>query len=231
MTPDRILAIIGVILGLPGVLTLALTANQTLAITAGVLAVLLLGAAYYVRHILNAPPYRVKDAKVTLSFPEDHRRAILRKEYRIVPNFGHLRQMEHKNIAADGQIENICWDDRPVPPSNILFRLGEYEIKIDWPIPPRRWQEFSGKLSYDCINSFDAPTEMIVYCVDFPTRCATIVVEFPHDRPCNTCEARQTRGASEVPVQTPELSQDRRRLELKLRRPSYGAQYVIYWTW
>jgi hypothetical protein len=162
MTLDRVLAIIGVILGIPGVVILVLSANQTVAILAGILAALLLGAAYFIRYILNAAPYDVREANVTLTFPNNPQTAILTKAYRIVPNFSHLREIEHKNIAADGKIQNICWDDQPVPANRIVHRLGEYEIKIDLPFNPRRWQEFRGKLSYECIDSFNANTESIL---------------------------------------------------------------------
>lgn len=231
MTPDRVLAIVGVVLGIPGVAVLVLTADQTVAILATILAIALIAAALFIRYVLNAPPYTVREANVTLAFPQDEQTAILSKEYRIVPNFSHLRQIEHKNIAADGQIQNIQWNDAPVPPNFIAYRLGEYEIRIDLPFHPRRWHEFSGKLSYECIGSFNGQTESIVYCVDFPTKEARIVVEFPPNRPCRASEARKIQGAGEMPIHRPEVTPDGRRLELRLRRPTFGASYIIYWTW
>jgi hypothetical protein len=231
MSLDRALAIAGLIIGIPGVLVLFLTANQTLAIVAGLLAVLLLLGAFYGRQILNASPYTFPEARVSLAFPGDHNLGVLTKEYRIVPNFGHLRQIEHKNIAADGRIDNIRWNDVPVPPNCIVNRLGEYEVRIDLPFAPRRWTEFRGKLSYDCIGSFPGNPESMLYCVDFPTRRACIIIEFPKGRPCQSATARMIRGAGEVPIKDPTRSPDGLRLELNLDRPIHGAQYVIYWMW
>ena len=231
LTLDRGLALAGLLIGLPGVLSLFLSANENLAIFAGILGVILLGTAYVVRLVLNAAPYGIKKATVTLSFPNGVQTAVMCKQYKIVPNFRHLTQMEHKNIAADGTIRNICWDDKPVPSGRIQQRLGEWEIKIDLPFQPRRWQEFQGKLSYECIDSFNGNPEALMYCVDFPTKQASIIVEFPNGRPCLSAEARKIQGSGENPIQNPIISADRQKLQLDLRRPTYGAQYIVYWTW
>jgi hypothetical protein len=231
MTLDRGLAIAGVILGLPGVLVLVLSSSQTLAIINGILAVLLLGAAYFIKYILDAAPFNVKDVTVILSFPQDHKKAILRKHYKMYANFNHLKQIEHKNIAADGKIENICWNKTPVPADHIKNVLGEYEVYIDLPFDLPRWKEFSGTLSYECIDSFNADTEAFMYCVDFPTRLATIIIAFPKSRPCRSTEATKVQGAGAMPIAAPRLSPDGRRLVLKLKYPTIGAQYIIYWNW
>lgn len=232
MTLDRVLAIIGIVLGIPAVVALVLSANQSLQIFIVILAALLVGAALYIRYILNAPPYTFREATVTLSFPNDHETAILTKTYHIIPNLTDLRQMEHKNIAADGQIQNICWNDQPVPQDRIVQRLGEYEILIDFPISPRKWKEFAGKLSYECLGSFRGNPESMLYCVDFPTREARIIVEFPPTKRCRSAEARKLQGSGQIPVKRgPEISSDGRRLELHLKRPTFGAHYAIYWTW
>jgi hypothetical protein len=231
MSLDRLLAVVGILIGIPGVLVLFLTANQTLAIFAGFLAVALLAGAFYIRQVLNASPYSFSEAKVTLAFPVDHQTAVLSKEYKIVPNFHNLRQLEHKNIAADGPIANIRWNDVAVPADRISHRLGEYEIRIDLPFAPKRWSEFRGKLSYECEGSFNGNPESIMYCVDFPTRRACITVEFPANKPCRSAYARIIRGAGEMPIQDPVRSDDGSRIELNLERPPHGAQYVIYWMW
>jgi hypothetical protein len=102
---------------------------------------------------------------------------------------------------------------------------------IDLPFSPQRWKEFNGKLSYELLESFNADTESIMYCVDFPTKKACIIVHFPPNRPCRSATARIIRGAGEMPIQDPSRSDDGRRLELNLDGPIHGAHYIIYWVW
>jgi hypothetical protein len=142
-----------------------------------------------------------------------------------------LKQIEHKNIAADGEIGSIRWNDELVPEECIRNRLGEYEVQIAFPVSPRRWHEFPGKLSYDLIESFNANPESMLYCVDFPTKTASILVKLPPAKLCKHAEARKIQGAGEVAINGLAVSSDRRTLELKLRRPTYGAQYIIHWHW
>jgi hypothetical protein len=232
VTLDRTLAILGVLLGIPGALALFLTSNVTLAVMAGVLAALLLGAAFYIRYLFIAPPYTFPSVKVTLTFVNSEKKAVLRKDYKIRPNFSHLKQLEHRNIASDGTISNICWNNVPVPPTHIKHRLGEYEVRVDLTVAPRLWSTFEGSLSYELDDSFDSINESMVYCIDFPTKSANIEILFPPNKPCKRAEVRKLHGLGEEHIgDKPILSASGDKLELGITHPSHGANYAIYWEW
>lgn len=231
MPIDRVLAIVGIIIGLPGVLILFVTANETLAVFAGILAALLLGAAFYIRYIFNAPPYTFREVNATLEFPSDEQMAVLRKAYKIRPNYAQLHQIELKNIAADGRISNFLWNDKPIPSHAITTRMGQFVVRIDLPFNPGRWRTFEGKFSYEIRNSFNENPEWMEYTVDFPTKIATLTILFPKTKPCLSTEAHKKRGAGSIPIQMPTRYQDGMKLELTLKRPSYGGTYYIYWHW
>jgi hypothetical protein len=231
MPIDRIFAIIGIIIGVPGVMILFATANETLAAFAGTLAALLLGAAFYIRYLFNAPPYSVPEALVTLEFKGDEKRATLTKKYKICPNFAHLSQLEHRNIASDGDISNFLWNGLPISPNAISKHLGEYVIRVDLPVNPGRWRIFEGELSYELTDSFNGNPEGMEYCIDFPTKKAVLTILFPKNKRCLSAEARKMQGAGAIPISRPVVSNDGSRAELVLRRPTLGAKYAIHWNW
>ena len=231
MPLDRVLAIAGIIIGIPGVIVLFAAANETLAAFAGLLAALLLGAAFYIRYLFNAPPYTFPEVNATLEFSGDERRAVLRKIYKIRPNYSHLRQLEHRNISADGQISNFLWNGKPIPSSSISQQMGQYEVLVNLPVIPGRWQIFDGELSYEMKNSFNGNPESVQYCVDFPTKKVVLTILFPKNRPCLSAEARKMQGAGARPIEMPTISQNGRELALTIKRPTYGATYTIYWHW
>jgi hypothetical protein len=63
ITLDRVLAVIGIILGIPAVVALVLAANETLQVFIVILAALLVGAALIIKYIISAPPYVFRDLR------------------------------------------------------------------------------------------------------------------------------------------------------------------------
>lgn len=175
--------------------------------------------------------YTFIEANITLSFPTDISTAYLVKEYKIVANRPNLRQMIHKNIAADGPIEDIRWNDQPVLQEQITTRLGEYIVRIDFPVPHKIGAPFTGKLSYICKDSFSRNPEGLVYCVDFDTKVARIRVNFPPDKKCISARASRTLGAGEEDIDDPYVPPDGTYLELQLERPEIAREHNIYWYW
>ena len=231
MSLDRGLALVGLVLALPGFLLLFLSGQEAVAVLVLVLGAGCLIGAFVVHFIWTQPPYTFKIAEVTLSFIGGKDRALLSKEYIIRPNYRNLQQMKHKNIASDGTVKNICWNDEPVPQNKILTRLGEYAVTIDFPTTCVWLRNFTGKLSYELINSFGGNSEGIFYSVDYPTKKVIIRVNFPEDCLCIHAHATLIQGAGEKEIQDPAISSDRKSLVLKLKRPKLGSQYGIYWQW
>jgi hypothetical protein len=191
-----------------------------------------LGSAFVVRYFTGLPPFTITTADVKLDFVgNDVKVAVLSKSYRIRPNYGHLNTMTHKNIAADGSVRNLCWDDKPIPAVDIKELLGEYVVTIRFPYALRKWREIAGKLSYEVCDSFNGNPEALIYVVDFPTKTVCIEVNFPLNRLCLDAEAFKLEGTAQHPIRNPMISADRRNLKLLLKRPRVGSEFMIYWRW
>lgn len=232
MNWDRLLTIAGLTFGLPGFLLLFFEPTRTAAILAVLLALALLAGAYVAHYLSTLPPYTMKTAAVSLVIKDKGgKNAHLSKEYEIRPNYSHLTTMTHRNIAADGETNNICWNDRPVPAHRIRSILGEYEVTIEFPAQCKRWHTFKGKLSYDVEDSFLGNPEGLVYVADFPTKLARIHIDLPQERPCSRAYTYKVVGAQKVSYIDPDVSSDKARIELEIKRPRIGSEYMLYWDW
>lgn len=232
MSLDRILAVAGVILSLPGFLLLFLNRNETVGAAFVLLGLVVLLAALIYHYWTEIQPYTVIEMEGQLVIKtRDGASATLTKQYRIRPNYSHLNTLTHRSIASDGRVENIRWDDQPVPPANISRVLGEYHVTVNFRPPKQRFKAFDGKLSYDLLDSFPASREVLGYVADFPTKQARISVELPADRPCHNAEVYVSRGAGEKLMKPPTRSANRCSIAVTLKRPATAARYNIYWDW
>jgi len=232
MTIDRILAVLGIILGLPGFLLLLVNGYRAEAILSLGLGLTLFSTPILIGWFLSRPPYFFSEAKVALRFIGDSvRTATLTKEYKIRPNQRHLTVLSLRNIAADGFVSNLQWNGAPIQKDWIREVLGEYEITIHFEGPHALWREFSGMLSYDVTDSNNGNPEAFVYAPDHPTKLATIEVSFPPSRPCLAARAYRMEGAGQIPIPAPEVSENRLRLKATLRHPQPGAEYWFWWDW
>jgi hypothetical protein len=232
MTFDRILAILGIILGLPGFLLLLMSGYRAEAILSLGLGLTLISAPISITWFLTRPPYTITSAKVTLSFLDNAiRRARLTKDYTIRPNQRYLTVLTFRNIAADGNIHSLRWNGQPIDPKWIREVLGEYEVTIHFPGPHQLWREFSGSLSYEATDAFNGREEGLVYAPDHPTKTATIMVEFPASRPCRATRAYRVEGAGQVPISAPSVLAKGLRFETTLKRPRPGTEYWFWWDW
>ncbi len=225
---DRILSLIGILVGLPGFILLFFDGHALLAAAFFVAMVVLLLAAW----LVSLPPFTMKSIDVELIIHEvDGSKATLSKTYQIRPNYGHLEHLTHRNIAADGSVSNIRWDDQPVPCKNIEKVMAEYHVTIRFPSPLERWRTFPGKLSYDLDNSFPATLEGLVYVADFPVKTAKITVRLPAGRKCSKANATMVRGGRKVPIKHLYQNDGGTQIQLKLKKPVVGAEYEIFWYW
>lgn len=232
MNLDRLLALSGIIVGLPGFFFLFLSANTVVSSIAVFFGFSLLAAAYLVFYFSGLPPYSVRNADVTLTLHDGHgKAATLSKEYEIRPNYRHLSIMTHRNIASDGETLNISWDDKPVSENDIKKILGEYEVTIKFPNTLKRWRNFKGKLSYSVQDSFLQDHEGIHWVADFPTKNAKIRIILPDDRPCKRSTSYKILGAQKVAFSEPHISKNGKSIELEIKRPPIGSEYAIYWDW
>jgi hypothetical protein len=230
VTLDRILAVIGLIIAIPGFLLLFFTDHQTESILTVGLGLVVLGAGAIDFYLSRLPPYTINDAKVIVDFPNGDRRiARITKSYTVRPNFGHLNTMTHRNIGAQGTVQNLCWNGLPI--QQIRQSLGEYEVTIDFNGPHKRFRPFTGALSYEAVDSFKGNPEWFCYVIDFPIKAASIEVNLPTRDPCKSAEAFRVEGNGRTRMPDPDISADKQRLSWKLNRPRRSAEYRLYWYW
>jgi len=233
MSLDRGLAVAGALLSLPGFMLLFFTDHQTTAILAVFIGLGILVSARTVQYLTNLPPFTMKSVAVVLTFKDDHgKHAVLSKHYVIRPNFNNLGEMAHRNIASDGAVSNICWNDEPVPAADIRTVLGEYEVTVRFRNQqPRKWHLFQGKLSYMLTDSFNGNEEGLMYVVDFPARAVSFRVDLPAKRRCRSATAYRLEGSGRTALQPPLISGDGATISLTVKRPRVGSEFAIYWRW
>jgi hypothetical protein len=229
---DRWIGIVALILGIPGFLLLFLTKDYAVALLIVGIGVLLFGAAYLINRAGKLPPFRMKSVRVDLRLIDVlGNEATLRKEYEVIPSYAHLTAMSHRNIAADGAITNLQWNDTPIDPSWIEQVLGEYQITAKFPGPLPKGKLFKCALSYNADGSFLQTEEGLVYVVDFPAKTVTISIRFPEDRMCTDAWCFRVQGAGKVPLPKPQVNATQKTLQVKLKRPQVGAEIEIKWHW
>lgn len=231
MTWDRMLAFVGLLLGIIGIIIPFLNVGIAYTLTLLTVSMLALTFAYYWQFFTNLPPYSIRSVEVTLVL-EDDEKATLTKDYKIRANYNHLDRMLHRNIASDGSVENICWDNEPIPANQITKILGEYEVDVHFDNVCKRWRVFPGSLSYDLIKSFSDPNrEGIYYNVDFPIKSVRIRICLPENHPCKGATAYRIIGIGKIPIKDPDISHNNCRIELEVSRPRVGIEIAIFWTW
>ena len=228
---DRWLAIIGLIIGLPGFLLL-FGPHFALASMAAMAGVVLLGAAAWVRYRTSLPPYTFKRIVTHLEIADSGGKlATITKTYKIRPNYGHLDILKHRNIAADGQLSEFRWNDKLIDENCIERHLGDYVITVRFGACLPAFKEFPGKLSYKLVDSFCGDPEGLIWVSDFPTRLSILKVSLPQDRPCTSVSGHVYMGGIQKQLNSIQKSNGNKEIELKIRRPKTGAEYEIVWSW
>ena len=228
---DRTLAIVGLILSLPGVLVMLVGRDWALGTLVLILGLVTPILYKFVQSLVEAPPVGMTKVVVTLRFLDELGRvAHLSKQYRIRPNRSHLEGMVHRNIAGDGAITDLCWNDRPIPVDRIKNILGELEVWVPFEFPTKRGHEFDGKLSYKGHDVLNSKVESLRYCIDFPTKHVSFVLELPPKRPCRRAISYRTSGVRRN-LKDPNVTDDGRKITMEVKRPILGSEYVITWEW
>lgn len=229
---DRWIGIAGLIVGVPGFITLFYQGHKALAVLTLVLLAVLLGSAWLIRRAGTMPPYCMKSVRVDLHLHDANgERATLKKAYKAVPSYAHLEEMTHRNIAADGAVLNLRWNDAPIPPEWIKTVVGDLNLNVRFPGPLPKGKEFDCSLSYDLEGSFLQSREAMIYVCDFPAKLVTIVIHFPQDRLSTTCNAFRVQGAGKKPIDGLVVDEASRTATLSLKRPIVGAEFEIWWDW
>lgn len=229
---DRWIGIAGLIVGIPGFILLFISGDRAFAWLFAILIVVCVISVYLIYRAGQLPPFRMNKVRVVLRISDTlGSAATLRKEYEAVPSYGHLTEMSHRNIAADGALTNLKWNDAPIDSTWVKQVLGEYQIVARFPGPLACGKAFNCALSYDVLDSFLQSQEALVYVVDFPAKIVEILIQFPEDRMCSEADCFRVQGAGKTPLAKPILDPLQRTLSVKLKKPQVGAEIEVWWTW
>lgn len=232
MTPDRWLAIIGVLVALPGFFQLFLDEHQIQAALICLAAVIILCSAFVVRYILKRPTFSAKHTHVKLELDKSGKFCKVTKRYELRPNHVHADRLVIRHNGGRGGQQDFKWNgDSTVVDVNPIGVTRDYVATIKFSPSLSRGQWFEGELSYILIDSFIEKREFFIHQVEFAARTVTIEIRFPPDRPCVTAQAKLKRAASEEPVDGLEIKDGGKLLEMTMRRPTIGSEYWIYWNW
>jgi hypothetical protein len=207
------------------------TDKQALGLLCAALGFTILGATYLVRWITQLPEYTFLAAESTLNLRAGRQKGTLTKKYRIRPNHAHLRRITFRNIAADGRIGEIRWNDRPVPAASIREKVGTFEVDIDFPYAHRRWKAFDGELAYEVEDSFEKPVEELIFEVDFHTRKVELKVLLPKDLPARSARVLRMSGSENELAELDVTGPGATELRYAVKRPRLAHEYAIRWMW
>jgi hypothetical protein len=229
MNVDRVLAIVGIAIGIPGFLLLFISDQWV----HGVLVLLLVCALaawwFYARWRDNLPVFTVLELTKRLTIiSADGRSASLARSQKVRINHKGITEWWCRQISADGTVTNITIDQ--LPPDVTTSTGGTIQVCRRFQYPKQRGEEWESTLTYNIADSFTKPHEELIHMVAFRTKKLVLEVELP--RNCTHADLRFTFGGEQgEKLSDPELSNNNRTITATIKRPRIGAQYHLGWEW
>lgn len=220
-----VLAIGGIIVGLPSFIGLFVQGHYVLAIFV-IIFVSTLVFYYWDAHLQK--DYTVLSRESTLRILDERgERAVSEKKLKIRSNHRGLSQYVHRNISSDGDM--IFSTDHGT--LDIRRSAGDYTVTHRFPNPLRKWQKIDLKLIQQFDNSFTQNTEGVIIWSDYKTKKATVKVILPETRPCTTARMICREGSDEKILGEPHISPNRQEISWNIKRLKVGTEYEIEWDW
>jgi|HubBroStandDraft_5_1064220.scaffolds.fasta_scaffold71490_2 hypothetical protein len=226
MNWDRVLAIVGVVIGIPGFLIFFL--SDKLAHAVVVLVVVCACAAWWIYTIWRdrRPVFTVFLLEKTLEI-KDPLDAFVTRRQKVRINHKGITEWWCRNLATDGTIQNILIDG--MPPDETVESSGSLHVcrRFD---PKNRGDFWESTLTYQVLDSFLKNREEYIHFTGFETK--NLKVEVRLCRPCTAAELYLTyAGEQRESLSAPVISPDKRVITYELKRPLLGAQYHLRWFW
>lgn len=228
---DLVLSVISLVLGLPSIVDLFVRGQTALALGGFVAALVFLAGALYLRQQLHLPAISVDFQKLTLKFDGARDNARITKAYEFRVHRPDLSQWVHRNISADGQINDLKWDGRDIPASDRVAHCNDLEVTTRNPYPWPRNTKLHGTLTYVLTNSFPANVEFLQYTADMPTKLAVIRVEFCDGDRCTSAYVRRRADGVTETLDIVERCPNGTWIQVELRKPKGGREFTLFWHW
>lgn len=231
-TLDRVLAVLGVLLGIPAILGFfSQRFGEGLLLTGLVL--LIVGYLLYRRYEESQPLFTYLEMHKILKF---HDAAATTAGFSTIvtarANHTGVSQLWFRNINADGDVTNFRIDGAPVPQNLIVKKAGSYEVCKQFDRPLRRGDTEQITLSYDLINAFSSTHEGITHVTVTKTKKLKIRVEFHSQRVGHNVRFYAAYGGGiEKDLDPPRFDNTGLALEIELEGLKTAAYYTIDWNW
>jgi len=222
------LGILSLIIGLPGLcVALSLPAYRVV----GVIAVITGGVLCFFWWLINLPSWTIIEIDRIIEIKEpDGSFATATKVTTMRANHKGLTEFTHRNIRADGTIENFRLDSATVPPSDVEKRASAYIVHERFKAT-RILEHRTSRLTYDLINSFPSSPEFTGYNPDYYTKKCKVEVHLPEGRTARKARAYSGVGAETKELNSPHLSSDGRTISWEGKRLRPGKLYTVEWDW
>lgn len=231
MKIENILAIIGVIVGLPSFLLLFCSGQQVIAIL--VLIIISFLFYYYLQENLTPSFHLISHYKKVEIFDKSGSKAKVTLRRRIRPNHRGLQEYIFRYIRSDGRIENF--QSNFGPPHKIARDAGNYVVTIRFPKELKKKKPLEVTLSYDILEGYSQNIETTSLFIDYPAKELWMEIIFPDERPCLEAEAYRITGSDEKEIKKPEISPDHTEIKWNLKKNfgffARGYMYKIEWEW
>jgi hypothetical protein len=231
MSTDRILAWVGLAIGILGLIPIFRDSSLQLTIAYVVVLTLLVILFAFLYRSGRGPQYATLSMRKTLEIVEaDGSLARMRREQRIRVNYGQLSEIWCRNIVADGSIQNLLIDNNPPDDEKRMGCLLSICKRFETPL--FRGQEKTIVWTYELRNSFLARTEVLDHDVKQATRYLELTVVLPASRPCCGASMHELiAGDPEKLLPNPTIDMHGTILKAILKRPEKGRTIRLTWEW
>jgi hypothetical protein len=227
MDRHDVFALISIVVGIPGLLYFFLSGQWVI----GILTVLVIAGVVAAAWFVNQPQVTLLHNDKNLTFNDkDARSATQRSDIKLRANHKGVQMIRLGSLSTDGSVQEITIDNKP--PSRQQVRAGEIEILKEFRNPLERGQVETLRVTTTYINSFEKDTESFTHVVAHKTKKLTLTTNFHSKRPCRTTRAYLRYGGQvHQALSRVEVSSDRCRARLEVKRPKLGAEYTMEWDW
>jgi len=229
---DRILAILGLLLAIPGVLVLFQSPHKEAGfLFASILCLVFAYTSHFYWWEFRQSFFTHFEVNKTVTF-QDPQARVVRVETRIKSRVNHsgITQLWFRNFQPGDKYRRVTVDERP--PGSTKTKGGSLDFCKEFDRPQTSQGTFETKVSYEVHDAFPLtnPDEFfITHVVGTPTKLLRLRVRFH-----NAKIGRNVRGVvtglsgaeriREIPVDS-ELAQ------YEIRNPRIGSRHTIEWEW
>jgi hypothetical protein len=231
LNTDRLLAWVGVVIGILGLIPIFRDSAVQFQLVYGVTLCVLLVLFVVLYRTGRGPQYETLSIRKTLEIvTADGSFARMRREQRIRVRYGQLSEIWCRNIVADGSIRNLLIDDSPPDDAKTLGCLLSICKRFRAPI--FRNQQIDIVWSYELHQAFLAKSERLEHDVTPGTHLLELVVILPKARPSLGASLHElVAGEPAQPLDNPTVGQRSTVLKSTVKRPKEGRTVCLSWEW